>query len=268
MVAVEVERERGRPRLRGPRSARAVQGDGPSRGDPNGRLRWTRARAARGRDGAEAPGARARGHDDHACRDRRPAADAAGRAGARRRRARRRADRVARAAGQVPAVAARQRTDVGRPPTDDGLTSPCARRRPARRRVSSGRSSGWTMDVDVAYRDVRRFGTWELLDARASPALPRRAARPRAARRLVHAREAGAGGRGAASTRQGVPSRPAAHRRDREHLRGRGALARPDPSAHAGGRAGKQASSRACTARCARPSGAGWSCRAPRFATT
>ena len=35
---------------------------------------------------------------------------------------------------------------------------------------------------DVAYRDVRRFGTWELLRARRRRPVPRRAARARAAR--------------------------------------------------------------------------------------
>ena len=89
---------------------------------------------------------------------------------------------------------------------------------------------------DVAYRDVRRFGTWLLLepdeldpylDARVGPEpLARRPTGRETSPRELARRQ---------SARQGGDPRPADRRRRREHLRRRGALARPDPSARAGG---------------------------------
>ena len=49
---------------------------------------------------------------------------------------------------------------------------------------------------DVAYRDVRRFGTWLLLEPGELGAVPRRAARRRAARRAFTARRLGRGSPG------------------------------------------------------------------------
>ena len=134
---------------------------------------------------------------------------------------------------------------------------------------TAGRRSGWTRASDVAYRDVRRFGTWELLERGRPAAVPRDPARPGAARRLVQrargSRAARAGGR---APRQGVPPRPAAHRR---------ASGTSTPTRRSGApgciRAARRASStrtssRGCTARCGRRCGRGSSARARRCATT
>ena len=85
---------------------------------------------------------------------------------------------------------------------------------------------------DVAYRDVRRFGTWLLLEpAEVDPYVDARVGREplAAAYKAGHLAERA---RGPARAGQGGDPRPA-HRRGRgEHLRRRGALARADPSAH------------------------------------
>ena len=73
---------------------------------------------------------------------------------------------------------------------------------------------------------------------------------------------------GSSSADQGGTARPATHRRDREHLRGRGALARADPSAAARRASSTRARSPGSTARFARPSGGASSCRARRCGTT
>ena len=84
---------------------------------------------------------------------------------------------------------------------------------------------------DVAYRDVRRFGTWLLLEPSEARPVPRREGRRRAARGGLHGRSTWSAGSSGAARREGGAARPAHARRAREHLRRRGALARSDPSA-------------------------------------
>ena len=79
---------------------------------------------------------------------------------------------------------------------------------------------------DVAYRDVRRFGTWLLLEPAEVDDVPRRARRARAARGRVQGEAPRRAARGPARADQGGDPRPAHGRRRREHLRRRGALAR------------------------------------------
>ena len=83
---------------------------------------------------------------------------------------------------------------------------------------------------DVGYRDVRRFGTWELFEPERARALSRRAPRARAAR-PVFGRPARPAARRAPGAAQVRAARPENGRRSREHLRRRGALAEPAPSA-------------------------------------
>ena len=99
---------------------------------------------------------------------------------------------------------------------------------------------------DVIYRDVRRFGTWDLLEpgeleayfaARRLGVEPLGRAFTAAAPRAV--------ARGPEGSGEGGPPRPARRRRDREHLRGRGALVRADPSARAGRQLERRAGGRA-----------------------
>ena len=164
-------------------------------------------------------------------------ADAAGRPAARRRRARRRADRGGRAPRQVPALAARERSDARRPSPDDGVA--CVTRPAAGCRTTRTGAPRLVLDTgaDVGYRDVRRFGTWELLDA--GHLRPYLAARlgPEPLAPSLHRRAPRDAPRGPACARQVGAARPAARRRGREHLRRRGALARPHPSAAPGRRA-------------------------------
>ena len=82
---------------------------------------------------------------------------------ARRRRARRRARRGGRPPRQVPPRAPRERTHARRPPAHDRLAAPRTRGRAPRRRLSA-RDPRAQHGYRLAYRDVRRFGTWELLD--------------------------------------------------------------------------------------------------------
>ena len=91
---------------------------------------------------------------------------------------------------------------------------------------------------DVAYRDVRRFGTWLLLEPGELDAVPRRALGAEPLERGVHgARALARAAREPTRAGQGGAPRPAHARRPREHLRRRGALARADPSAPPGARA-------------------------------
>ncbi len=88
---------------------------------------------------------------------------------------------------------------------------------------------------DVAYRDVRRFGTWLLLEpGEVDDYLAERLGAEPLERafttRVLAERLAGR----RAPVKAVVP-RPARRRRPREHLRGRGALVRGRPSAQAGG---------------------------------
>ena len=102
---------------------------------------------------------------------------------------------------------------------------------------------------DVAYRDVRRFGTWLLLEPGRARRLPRRAARRGAARarasRRARSRD-GSRGRRAPIKAALLDQRTLAGHR--EHLRRRGALARADPSAAPGAASSTRRRSRACTA--------------------
>ena len=158
-------------------------------------------------------------------------------------RARRRAGRGARAPRQVPDRPVRLGAGAPRPPAHDGLAAPRAgaARSPTTR--TAARSSGSTTAPTLAYRDVRRFGTWLLLEPGELDALPRRARRPRAARPGLRRARARAGARGPPGAAEGGAPRPEDARRGREHLRRRGALAGAAPPAPAGGqpRAGRGA---------------------------
>ena len=98
----------------------------------------------------------------------------------------------------------------------------------------------------LAYRDVRRFGTWLVLeDADLEPYLAAKNG-PGAARAAVHG---SAGSRAQLGAAQGAPEggapRPARRRGPREHLRRRGALARARQPAAAGERISREAGRRA-----------------------
>ena len=114
----------------------------------------------------------------------------------------------------------------------------------------------------VGYRDVRRFGTWELLDdGHLRPYLASRLGPEPLAPSFTSARLA-TDRRGAASADQGGSARPAQDRGHREHLRRRGALARKDPSA-APRRRARRTGDRAPASRGARGTPA--RCRAQRL---
>ncbi len=87
---------------------------------------------------------------------------------------------------------------------------------------------------DVAYRDVRRFGTWLLLEpAEVDTYIDARVgAEPLA--ESYRARDLAAQARRPARAGEGGAARPAHGGRRREHLRRRGALARAHPPADAG----------------------------------
>ena len=109
-----------------------------------------------------------------------------------------------------------------------------------------GGSSLSTTARDVAYRDVRRFGTWLLLEPGELDALSRCArigGEPLDAAFTTAA--LGARARRPPRADQGRAPRPARRRGRREHLRRRGALARAHPSAPAGRRASTATRSRA-----------------------
>ena len=113
------------------------------------------------------------------------------------------------------------------------------RARPPHTRVRLRRSTTATRSLFV---DPRRFGTGELaLGADALRRVLRRAARRRAARRRVHRRAPARARARRARADQGVPARPEADRRRRQHLRRRGAVPRPHPPA-AARRTGSRAS--------------------------
>ena len=88
----------------------------------------------------------------------------------------------------------------------------------------------------LVYRDVRRFGTWLVLeDGDLDPYLAEE--RPGAARVALHLHVARRAARPAARAAQGGSPRPARRRGSREHLRRRGPLARAREPATAGERA-------------------------------
>ena len=87
---------------------------------------------------------------------------------------------------------------------------------------------------DVAYRDVRRFGTWLLLEPRGLRAVPRDQGRRRATRQSAHGAIARRPPRAPARAPEGGRPRPAPLRRRREHLCGRGAVVGPPPPAAPG----------------------------------
>ena len=131
---------------------------------------------------------------------------------------------------------ARERPHARRAPADDRLAPPRAVGR-----APGGRAPPRDAPAGHGHRRrlPRRPALRDLGAPRRGPpaAVPRDPARPGAARRLVQRGEARAARRRADRARQVVPARPAAHRRDREHLRRRGALARPRASTPPGRRA-------------------------------
>ena len=133
------------------------------------------------------------------------------------------------------------------PPPDDGVAASRARGQlaadPHARAVVSLDDGS-----DVAYRDVRRFGTWLLLEPDEARAVPRGAPRARAARPAASRRAPRAAAAGPAGAAEGGAPRPAHGRRPREHLRRRGALARAPPPAAPGGRARRRGGRTRCTA--------------------
>ena len=79
---------------------------------------------------------------------------------------------------------------------------------------------------DVAYRDVRRFGTWLLLEPAEVDDVPRRRGSGRSRSRDAYRARDSPAPRRPARADQGGAARPAHRRGRREHLRRRGALAR------------------------------------------
>ncbi len=121
---------------------------------------------------------------------------------------------------------------------------------------------------DVTYRDVRRFGTWTLLEqGELEPYLGKRLG-PEPLERGYTARPARECPARAESAGQVSPARPAHGRRCREHLRGRGALVRAHPSAAAGRQPGRGHGRAAAPMRCAPRSAEGSTGREQRCATT
>ncbi len=102
-----------------------------------------------------------------------------------RRGARGRSRRRSRAARQVPAPPTRERPRAPRPPAHD--------RQLRLRPVTHERA---VLELDdgsrLVYRDVRRFGTWLVLEERDAGAVPRGEERPGAARPAVHDRRGSA----------------------------------------------------------------------------
>ncbi len=86
----------------------------------------------------------------------------------------------------------------------------------------------------IAYRDLRRFGTWLARRGGRGGAASRGQARSRAARPALHRSVPRRPSRGASRTRQGGDPRPTDSRRARKHLRRRSLVARADPPAAPG----------------------------------
>ena len=148
-------------------------------------------------------------------------------------------DRVVarRAARQVPRAAARERLRAPRPPADDGEL------RLRSRRATSAPSLELDDGTRLAYRDVRRFGTWLVLeDAELEPYLAKKNGAG-AARLALHRALARGAARRTASAAEGRSPRSARRRGPREHLRRRGALARPPEPAPAGAISSRRARS-------------------------
>ena len=163
-----------------------------------------------------------------------PRLDASRRPGRGRGRARGRARGGGRSSRQVFGCSVREWSDAPDSPPDDGercCTS--ATGRPLARTRTGVLLSHLDNGSDVAYRDVRRFGTWLLLEpGRARRRTSRLATRRRAARpRHFTTARLGERTRGPARAGEGGAARPAHGRRHREHLRRRGALAGAHPSA-------------------------------------
>ena len=181
-----------------------------------------------------------------------------------RRGADRRARRARRPARQVPDRPLRVRPRAPDPPADD--RQPAARaRRDAR---TSAPCCGSTTAREVGYRDVRRFGTWLLLEpGELEPYLGARLGEEPLVAAFT-AKGLGERLRGPPRAAEGRPARPADARRAREHLRRRGALVR-DASTRCGRQARSTATScAACTARSGRRSSSGSRARARRSPTT
>ena len=123
------------------------------------------ARAARGRDRPPPARPRARGRHDRACGDRRPALTRPFDPAICRRRARRRADRDRSSAAASTSSSGWQRPHARRPSADDRLASVTPVPASSQTTRTGARRSTLDTGTEVAYRDVRRFGTWELLDA-------------------------------------------------------------------------------------------------------
>ena len=121
---------------------------------------------------------------------------------------------------------------------------------------------------DVAYRDVRRFGTWLLLEPGRARALPRGAHRLRAARPVAFGTLARRPNRPPPRASEGARPRPAALRRCREHLRRRGSLVGAPPSPAARQRADPGRARRPRAVASGGRFGAESSARVPPSATT
>ena len=184
----------------------------------------------------------------------------------RRGRACRRAGRRGRAPWQVFDCRVRIGSVSADSPPDDGVIASRAERGVGRRPVHACCSQirqwiGRRLSRRAALRDVGA------VRAGRARAVSRRAPRPRAARPVFGgpARQAARRAPGAA---QVGAARSANGRRPREHLRRRGALAEPAPSAARRGQPGPRRARRASTARCGTSSARGSSARGRRSATT
>ena len=154
----------------------------------------------------------------------RPVRPLRGRRGARGRSRRRR-----RASREVSAAPARERLRSPRPPPHD---------RGFHWRRSSHERAVLELDdgTRLAYRDVRRFGTWLVLEgAELEPYLATKNGPEPLGSRFT-ARWLARSARPPKGAAQGRPARSAGRRGAREHLRGRGALARPAEPAASGER--------------------------------
>ena len=121
---------------------------------------------------------------------------------------------------------------------------------------------------DVGYRDVRRFGTWLLLEpGELEPYLAVKVG-PEPLERRFTTRFLAASAEEPQGARKGGAPRPADGGGAREHLRRRGALVRAPPSAPPGRRARRRARSVPSTAACGARSRAASPVRARRSATT
>ena len=118
----------------------------------------------------------------------------------------------------------------------------------------------------LGYTDVRRFGTWRVAEDGAEALLAGKLG-PEPLGDWTAADLARALG-GQQGAREGGAARPARGRRRRQHLRGRGALGRPHPSAPRPPDGSPAPAWRACTTPCARPCRRASTPRAPRSATS